>query len=164
MRLITPNHQVNSQKQTTLDGFSGSISDFRGDRTRKCHKEADGSWFRDISQSFLKEEEMVVNGGDSSVPWLYIPTQTSVTPAASEFLNQNNCFVIFKADGISFGTGPDFFTSSQSKLCLDNPYRTQEPYSGLVHVQRLDYFSTQQTNQSRAERLCEQPNTNSERV
>lgn len=104
---------------------------------------ADGSRFRDISQPFLKEEEMVVNMGDplSSATWVYISTQTSVTPAASEFPNQNNCFAIFKVDGTSLGTGPDFFTSRirQSKLYLGNPCRIQEPYPGLVHVQRLDF-------------------------
>lgn len=129
---------------------------------------AEGSCSRDISQPFLEEEEMVVNMGDhlSSVPWLYIPTQPLVAPAASEFPNKNNCFVIFKADGISLGTGPVFFTSRirRSKLCLDIPYRTQEPYSGLTHVRMLDHFFTEQTNESNAERLREESNTNSERV
>lgn len=86
---------------------------------------ADGSWSRDlVSQPFLEEEEMVANTGGHlfRAPWLYIPSQPSVTPEGSEFPNYVlHCFVIFKAERVPPGTGPDFFTSRawQWRLWLD---------------------------------------------
>lgn len=96
---------------------------------------ADGSWSRDlVLQPFLEEEEMVANKGDclSRALWLYIASQPSVTPAASEFPNYIlHRFVIFKTDSVPPGNRTRFHYVkglAMKAVLGQSPYRRRELY------------------------------------